>query len=98
MILEYKLHMTPGGMRAPDWVEDGGYFKKDNKYIGWASDNVEYYIPSTVNVLTAEELETRVVEMHVANPFTYPDGDEQALMTEAQVREMVQAWVSDRSS
>ena len=24
MILEYKLHMTAGGMRTPEWVEDGG--------------------------------------------------------------------------
>ena len=26
MYLEYKLHMTDGGMKAPAWVADGGYF------------------------------------------------------------------------
>ena len=26
MIIEYKMHMTTGGMKTPDWIEDGGYF------------------------------------------------------------------------
>ena len=50
MILEYKLEMSPGGMKCPDWVEDGGYFVNGNRYIGWTRDNPEWHIPSTVTV------------------------------------------------
>ena len=37
MILEYKMHMTAGGMKTPEWIEDGGYWgKSDHTKIGWS--------------------------------------------------------------
>ena len=40
MIIEYKMHMTAGGMRTPEWVEDGGYFpdESENTLVGWSPD------------------------------------------------------------
>jgi len=66
MILEYKMIMTEGGMKAPPWVEKGGYYgKPDFSFVGWSpDDNVrEYYIPDTVTILTNEQLIARAVEL-----------------------------------
>jgi hypothetical protein len=98
MILEYKMHMTEKGMRTPEWVEDGGYWlnSTDNTRIGWSPDEAdrEYYIPDTVTTLTAAELDTRVLALHAANPFTDPDGTE---LTNEEVSAQVTAWVNARS-
>ena len=104
MILEYKMHMTAGGMKAPEWVEDGGYYgKSDHTVIGWSPDEAdrEYYIPDTVTDLTATELETRVLAMHSANAFTKPGaepGDDDEEMTTDEVKAQVAAWVDARES
>ena len=94
MILEYKLEMSPGGMKCPDWVEDGGYFVNGNRYIGWTRDNPEWHIPSTVTVLTAAELDTKVLAMHSASAFKNADDTD---MTNAEVSAMVTAWVNART-
>ena len=104
MILEYKMHMTAGGMKAPEWIEDGGYYgKSDHTVIGWSPDEAdrEYYIPDTVTTLTATELETRVLALHSANAFTKPGaepGDDDEEMTTDEVKAQVAAWVSARES
>ncbi len=106
MILEYKMHMTAGGMRTPEWVEDGGYWpKSDNTKIGWSPDEAdrEYYIPDTVTELTATELDTRVLAMHSDNAFQKddPDSDDPSDtvdMTNTEVSAMVTAWISARES
>lgn len=105
MILEYKLHMTAGGMMAPAWIEDGGYFmdSSNNTLIGWSPDEAdrEYYIPDTVTTLTAAELDTRVLALHAANPYkTMPDSPEgeERDMTDDEVSAMVTAWVNARES
>ena len=104
MILEYKMHMTAGGMKAPEWIEDGGYYgKSDHTLIGWSPDEAdrEYYIPDTVTTLTATELETRVLAMHSANAFTKPGaepGDDDEEMTTDEVKAQVAAWVDARES
>ena len=99
MILEYKLHMTPGGMKAPDWVDDGGYFPNGNRFIGWTRDNPEFYIPSTVVVLTASELETKILAQHAENAFQKEDEEtgEMSDMTNAEVSAMVDSWVKSKS-
>jgi len=104
MILEYKMHMTAGGMKNPEWVSDGGYYgKSDHTMIGWSPDEAdrEYYIPDTVTTLTATELETRVLAMHSANAFTKPGaepgGDEEEMTTD-EVKKMVSDWVAARES
>ena len=105
MILEYKRHMTSGGMRNPEWIEDGGYFYKssDHTAIGWSPDEAdrEYYIPDTVTELTATQLETRVLAMHEDNPMTKPGDtpeDDHEDMTTDEVKKMVSDWVAARES
>jgi len=105
MILEYKLHMTAGGMRTPEWIEDGGYFgdSANKTYVGWSPDEAdrEYYIPDTVTTLTATELDTKVLALHADNPFQVkpdsPEGEERD-MTNDEVSAMVTAWVNARES
>tara|TARA_Y100001954_G_scaffold207032_1_gene230146 strand:+ start:854 stop:1168 length:315 start_codon:yes stop_codon:yes gene_type:complete len=104
MILEYKMHMTAGGMMTPVWVEDGGYWaKSDHTKIGWSPDEAdrEYYIPDTVTELTATELEARVLAMHSADPFlkmSEKPEDDPVEMTTDEVKAQVAAWVSARES
>ena len=104
MILEYKMHMTAGGMRTPEWIEDGGYWgKSDHTMIGWSPDEAdrEYYIPDTVTELTATELETRVLALHADNAFTKPGEtpeDDNTEMTTDEVKKMVSDWVAARES
>ena len=102
MIIEYKMHMTAGGMRTPEWVEDGGYFpdSSENTMVGWSPDEAdrEYYIPDTVTELTATQLETKVLAQHSANKFQ-KSGDDGTMsdMTNAEVKTMVSDWVAARS-
>ena len=104
MILEYKMHMTAGGMKSPEWIEDGGYYSKssDHTVIGWSPDEAdrEYYIPDTVTELTAAQLETRVLALHEDNPMTKPGAEpgEDEEMTTDEVKAQVAAWVSARES
>ena len=105
MILEYKLHMTAGGMRTPEWVEDGGYFgdSANKTYVGWSPDEAdrEYYIPDTVTTLTATELETKILALHADNPFQNPGEtpeDDPTDMTTDEVKKMVSDWVAARES
>ena len=99
--LEYLLDAGAGGMRCPPWVDDGGYWAgKDHTLIGATRDSPEFHIPSTVNRLTAAELETRQVAIHNANPMMKDGaepGDADVEMTEAEVRADIQAWVAARS-
>ena len=103
MILEYKMHMTAGGMKNPEWIEDGGYYgKSDHTVIGWSPDEAdrEYYIPDTVTELTAAQLETRVLALHEDNPMTKPGAEagETEELTTDEVKAQVAAWVSARES
>ena len=96
------MHMTAGGMRTPEWVEDGGYFSDaaTNTLVGWSPDEAdrEYYIPDTVTELTAAELETKVLALHTANKFQKSNEDGTTSdMTNAEVKTMVSDWVSARS-
>ena len=98
--LEYLLDAGEGGMRCPSWVDDGGYWGGTNHtLIGATRSNPEFHIPSTVNKLTAAELETRQVAIHNANPMmkdgATPD-DAMVEMTEAEVRTAIQNWVAER--
>ena len=99
--LEYLLDATDTGMKCPPWVDDGGYWRgTDHTMIGATRSSPEFHIPSTVNKLTAAELETRQVAIHNANPMTKEGaepGDADVEMTEAEVRADIQAWVAARS-
>ena len=96
------MHMTAGGMRTPEWVEDGGYFPDTatNTKVGWTPDEAdrEYYVPDTVTELTAAELETKVLALHSANKMQKVNEDgSQSDMTNAEVKTLVSNWVAARS-
>ena len=101
--LEYLLDAGEHGMKCPPWVDDGGYWRgTDHTLIGATRSSPEFHIPSTVNRLTAAELETRQVALHNANAMqkTKVDADGHIGyedMTEAEVRAAIQAWVAARS-
>ena len=98
--LEYLLDAGEGGMRCPSWVDDGGYWSNSANHtmIGATRSNPEFHIPSTVNRLTAAELETRQVAIHNANPMQRRNDadDDWQDMTEAEVRKVIQNWVAER--
>jgi hypothetical protein len=100
MILEYKLDAGEYGMRCPPWIDDGGYWlSTDHTMVGVTMDNPEFHIPSTVLRLTPQELEDRQVAIHTAKPmmnFADNSTDEPVEMTEAEVRTMVQDWVTEK--
>jgi len=97
MYLEYKLHMTDGGMKAPAWVADGGYFADpdNNTMIGWSPDESarEYYVPDTVTSYTQAELVTAVQGIHSRHPMKNEDESD---MTDAEVATLVNAWCAER--
>lgn len=102
MIIEYKMHMTDGGMKTPAWIEDGGYFHDGatNTFVGWSPDEAdrEYYVPDTVTTMTLAELKTKLLAMHSANPFQNVDDDgNKSNMTNTEVNTMAADWVAARS-
>ena len=102
MIIEYKMHMTAGGMRTPEWIEDGGYFSDaaTNTMVGWSPEEAdrEYYVPDTVTTMTEAELKTKLLAMHSANKFQkQADDGTMADMTNAEVNTMAAEWVAARS-
>ena len=43
-VVEYKLHKVgKNAMRAPDWVEDGGYWLNpaDHTMVGWVANEAD---------------------------------------------------------
>lgn len=99
-VVEYKLHKVgKNAMRAPDWVEDGGYWLNpaDHTMVGWTPDEAdrEYYVPDTVTELSRADFITRLKAMHAANAFQNESGDpdaEPTAMTEAEVETMAGNW------
>ena len=99
--LEYKLDMGPGGMHAPYWIDDGGYWGNpaNHTMIGATRDNQEFKIPDTVTKLTAAELETRQLAIHAVTPMKKQEVDDfnATDMTDAEVRTAIQNWVTSHS-
>ena len=97
--LEYKLHapMNGHGMSTPTFITNGGHWHNDNKMISVEPDTTEYYVPSTVNVLTVAELKARQVAVHAVTPYKVMDAQGMPTaddMTNAQVETMVADWVA----
>jgi len=97
-IIEYKLHPIPlNGMKAPDFVTDGGYWNNPDDYtfIGYIPDGVEYYVPDTLVTYTLAELQARQRAIHAKYPMKKPDSDDD--MTDDEVNALVKEWVDARS-
>jgi hypothetical protein len=101
MIIKYKMHRTGRGesMKAPEWIEDGGYFYNPvtHEYIGWSPDlNArKYYVPDTVDTYTLAELTTYVQGLHADQPMTDEEGND---LTDAQVATRVSDWLDLRGN
>ena len=97
--LEYKLHapMNGHGMSTPTFITNGGHWWNDDKMISVEPDSTEYYIPETVNVLTADQLKARQVAVHGVTPYKKVDADgmpTEVDMSDAEVETMVDDWVA----
>lgn len=99
MIIKYKMHRTGRGksMKAPVWVEDGGYFYNPvtHEYIGWSPElnDRKYYVPDTVETYTLAELTTYVQGLHANQPMTDGEGNN---LTDDQVATRVSDWLDLR--
>ena len=102
--LKYKMHRSGRGrgMKAPDWIEDGGYFVDPDTHemIGWSADEAdrEYYIPDTVTEYTQAELIAHVQDIHSRYPMKSlgDDGVTETTMTDAEVATLVTNWCTAR--
>ena len=102
--LKYKMHRTGRGrsMKAPDWIEDGGYFidPDTHEMIGWSADEAdrEYYIPDSVTEYTQAELIAYVQDIHSRYPMQNmsDDGNTLTNMTDAEVATYVTNWCAAR--
>lgn len=97
MILEYMLIKENDKMRAPSWVEDGGYFRDPDNFtmVGWtpAEGVREYYVPDTVLKLTLEQLVARVLDINSRYPMKNMDD---VVLTDEEVIAMVTAWYNSK--
>ena len=91
MILEYRLEMTEGGLKAPAWIEDGGYFPKNKTLIGWSPKEAhrDYLIPDIANELTPTELIQRVQSLGMIDI----EGNN---LTNAEIEALVNDWIEVR--
>lgn len=99
--LKYKLHRTDRGMKAPAWIEDGGYFGDPDTHelIGYSADeaNREYYIPDTVTSFTQAELIAHVQDIHSRYPMTKINDDgTETTMTNEEIATQVTNWCTSR--
>lgn len=92
MIVEYRMHRNDlRQLVTPSFVDDGGYFHNsaDGTYVGWINEPAEHHVPDTVAVLTAEQLEDRLL----ARPVRGFDGSE---MSAEDVRGIARRWLAER--
>lgn len=93
-IYEYKMHASQEGLRCPDFIDNGGYWKNpdDSSYLGVNPDVVEYYVPDTVTAFTLAEAKTRQLAIHAKYPMRDHEGDSD--MSDAEVEEKIDNWWS----
>ncbi len=103
-VIEYMLEKRDAThvRWIPEWVGDRGhwYDAATETYVGWLDDVRDYYVPDTVLILSKENLVQRQLTMHSANPMKKQDPENPGLenmvaMTEAEVRESVEAWYEE---
>ena len=101
MIVKYELEnreiSTGTGLTAPSCINDGGYFPDtDNTLIGYSDGTHD--LGSNCIELTASELEARQLAIHEATPMM-KDGatpsDPMVIMTDDEVRTVIQDWIAN---
>ena len=99
-VVEYKLHKVgKNAQRAPEWVDDGGYWQNpaDNTMVGWVlpESDREFYVPDTVTELSRAEFIARSQAIHAAAPMTKMNNDlslDPVVMTDAEVVTEAGTW------
>ena len=100
-VVEYKLHLVGrNAKRAPEWVDDGGYWQNpaDSTMVGWVlpESDREFYVPDTVTELSRAEFIARSQAIHAATPMTkMNEADPMAdpiVMTDAEVVTEAGTW------
>jgi hypothetical protein len=100
---EYKRHLINGQLRDPEFVVNGGHWfnSNDYTYVAVAPDVAEYYLPDTLQELTRDQLNSRVLSIHAHNPFMKFNGmpgsggiQTNTAMSDAEVVNYVTTWIS----
>lgn len=101
-IVEYMLHRNDQGHKiVPPFIIDGGHWwnPADFTMVGWVEDQRDYYVPDSLLILTREQFASRILTMHVVNPFIQNNGSGLNLdpsnntpMTDEQVVELANEW------
>lgn len=98
MILEYMLVKEGRDIKAPSWVEDGGYFiDLDNKtLIGWTPnlEDRDYYVPDSVVVLSRATLFIRQKNIMQRYPVTKEDG---TTLSDQEIENIINNWCDTRN-
>ena len=80
-------------IKAPSWVEDGGYFlDNDNKtLVGWTPNlqDRDYYVPDSVVILTRASLFARQKSIVQRYPVVKEDG---TLLSEQEIETIINNW------
>ena len=89
-----------GGEQSHDYgiyVEDGGggfHNPDDFTLVGIIKDDVEYYVPDTLTILTLEELQARQLAIHAKYPMK--DDTSKETLSDEEVNQVVADWVNER--
>lgn len=99
-VIEYKFERVEGGgLRAPLFVEDGGYWQSpiDKTLVGWTppESEREYYVPDSIVEFTKQQFIDRQLAIHKIYPFTNNDTENPVPLTEEQVIEVMGNWYDD---
>jgi hypothetical protein len=105
-IIEYRKHLINGQIRDPDFITNGGnwYSSSDDTYIAVMADNLPYYLPDTLTILTQAELINRVKQIHLTKPFGKRTGvlgsggveHPTDLMSDSDIEDMVTEWLKGK--
>jgi len=97
-VAEYMLHANGHKREVPNFIGDRGhwYNPTDHTYIGWISENRDYYVPDTINYLTKDQFVARSLSIHSVTPFRKrdPNGtmEEVLEMTVEEVTAQAEQW------
>jgi hypothetical protein len=98
--IEYKMHLNPEGrLMVPPWIEDPGYYKSDNTYLGFTpiESEREYYLPDTVTIMSETDVVNRCLAIHAVTPFqTGIEPEPSTTMTTEEVTQMVTNWYQSK--
>lgn len=99
-VVEYKMHRKDNVKIVPDFIGECGHWYNpvDHTFVGWISDNPDYYIPDTLVYLTKEQFTARALAMHENEPLRVHN-DEMvgvgAVMSTEQVSALASSWYDE---